>query len=151
MITLEEGQAPLALSGICRAKLHSTEFTRAGAAVTPSPDADRDAEQHRLKFDVIPIVSSRHRLIQTSESSFKSELLANRPVILGFRLPHDYVGLLRSKGFRWLDAGVSLQQPETGHAVVVSVTMTSSARFASRILVAPISASAASGGWVIAL
>jgi hypothetical protein len=119
-LTLQEGQAPLSPRGISDVSFHNNEFTPSGAALRPSPTADRNAERHRLRTNLVGRVAvPRRRIITPNEANFKTELLANRPIILGFRLPADFERLLQENGHQWLSAAVPPKVPATGHAVLV--------------------------------
>jgi hypothetical protein len=119
-LTLQEGQAPLSSRGICDASLHGTEFTPYGAALRPSATADRNAERQRLRTNLVGRVAvPRRRIVTPNEANFKTELLANRPVILGFRLPADFERLLQENNHQWSSAAVAPKVPATGHAVLV--------------------------------
>jgi hypothetical protein len=119
-LTLEEGQVPLSTKGICDLTFHPAEFTATGAARPPSDAANRDAEKQRLKTNFVGTLPvPRRRMITPNEANLKTELLANRPVILGFRLPADFEELLSGNNNRWLSEAVQPKTPPTGHAVLV--------------------------------
>jgi hypothetical protein len=119
-LTLTQGRDGLRLHGICESSLHVGQFTPAGAAARPSEVARTNAKRHRLRTDLVAnLPVPRARSLTPSEINIKSELLANRPVVLGFVLPAGFKELLALNGFKWTDESVPQTSPPTGHAVLV--------------------------------
>ncbi|HJQ99901.1 MAG TPA: hypothetical protein VJ826_16415 [Candidatus Polarisedimenticolaceae bacterium] len=117
-IRIEDGRDVLASTGICRESLHSYPIREEHVHTVPSPEAFRDALQHRL-------LRAGYRLrmgevIGTSKAvQIRARLIDGDAIVLGFRRPSRFPGGVLDARFLWDDPAVDLSSA-LGHCVLVT-------------------------------